>query len=302
MQFGPVTLLLLSALTVSAQTLPFTQRLYCNLTVGYTVTPRIGANYPHESKGLATGTCWVAKVHGGTVIVTAGHNLGLGPNFVPAPLARAKPVSVTREPLLGVLAYTVAKVGVPRGDADWVALLAKEPDAVACSQVLQFAEALPKVGEKVIVIGYPDTAHEQRTERTITTINPGSTFIVFNQPLEPGYSGGVVLNAKGEAVGVVITTDKKQSIALLLNAGSFDGLKWESLKEVSPRIPAAPEPPKKLSFELRAGPGCFDLANVASPKMAALFFREGMNGLPRTCGIGPGYEDTEPNSLLQSED
>ena len=230
-----VAFLLLAPFQLFAQPLPFTQRFYGNITVEYLVTPRFGANYTHTAKGLVTGTFWVAKLHGESVLITAAHNLGRGPNFVPAPLARAKPVSVGCEPLLGLLGFTAAEIGIPRGDSDWVALRPKEPAATTRSQGIQLGDAPPQTGETVTVIGFPDTAHEQRTARTITAVSPNSEFVVFNEPLEPGYSGGVVLNAKNQAVGLVVSTDKKQSTALLLSSDKITSLQWKPFEQIRHR-------------------------------------------------------------------
>lgn len=228
-------ILLLSALSLSAQTLPYTQRLYCNLALDYKVSPRVGRDYVHTIRELVTGTCWVVHFKGESLIITAAHNLGLGPNFVPAPLARAKPVALVSAPHLGVLAYMVADVGLPKGNADWIALRPTESRALSCSLTIHLSETPSKVGESVTVIGFPDTAHEQRTERMITSISPANDFIIFNQPLEPGYSGGVVLNTKNQAVGLVVTTDRKQSTALLLSGENLAGLKWRPFKEMQER-------------------------------------------------------------------
>lgn len=227
--------LILSALSLSAQTLPYTQRLYCNLALDYTISARVGRDFVHPIRDLARGTCWVVHFKGESLIITAAHNLGLGPNFVPAPLYRAKSVALVSAPHLGVLAYTVADVGLPRGNADWIALRPTESRALACSLTIQLSDTPSKVGESVTVIGFPDTAHEQRIERMITFISPANDFIIFNQPLEPGYSGGVVLNTKNQAVGVVVTTGNKQSTALLLNGENIADLKWRPFKEMQKR-------------------------------------------------------------------
>ena len=227
-------LLLLSLMKVSAQNLPETQRLYCNLSVTYEVNPPspFKKRYMKTVEGLVTGTCWAANVNGQPVLFTAAHVLARGPNFSAPSLERGEPQSLKIKPIIGSLGYEVQAVSFPRGNLDWVALRPKDERVFKGSQIKELAKSAPKVGDSLLVIGFPDTAHEQRTERTITSISPNGEFIVFTQPLELGYSGGVALNGKNEAVGVVITSDAKQSIALILSPAMFSMLRWTPFKEV----------------------------------------------------------------------
>ena len=225
-------LLWLTLLDASAQSLPDTQRLYCNLSFTYEVNPKFGRRYMKTVEGLVTGTCWAANINGQPVFFTAAHVLARGPNFIQKSLERAELRSLEIKPIIGLLGYEVQAVGFPKGNPDWVALRPKDARVFKGSKIKELAKSAPKVGDSLLVIGFPDTAHEQRTERTITSISPNGEFIVFNQPLEPGYSGGVVLNGKNEAVGVVITSDAKQSIALILSPAMFSMLRWTPFKEV----------------------------------------------------------------------
>lgn len=224
--------LLLSLLAAAAQNQPDTQRLYCNLSIRYEVNPRFGRRYKTTVEGLVTGTCWAANVNGQPVIFTAAHVLACGPNFTPQSLERAELISLEIKPIIGLLGYEIQEVGFSKGNPDWVALRPKDVRAFKGSQLKELSMLAPKVGDSMTVIGFPDTAHEQRTERTVTSISPNGEFIVFNQPLDPGYSGGVVLNGQHEAVGVVVTTDHKQSNALVLSADMLKGVSWKRFEEI----------------------------------------------------------------------
>jgi len=221
--------------TAQAQSLPYTQRLYCNLTLEYWRTRPIGPAYLDSMKPLVAGTCWAVEAKGQTLLITAAHNLALGPNFITATPPRAKLLAIHVEPIVGLLAQPVSAVGMPLGVSDWVGLRPVDATVFKGSQILTLSKTVPKLGDSVTVIGFPDTAHEQRTTRTITALSPNNEFVVFNEPLEPGYSGGVVLNAKNQAVGVVVTTDKKQSNALLLSPEKLVSLQWKPFEQLRHR-------------------------------------------------------------------
>lgn len=229
-------LLLVCLPDLSAQSLPETQRLYCNLSVTYEVKPSSPFKKPYLKtvEGMMKGTCWAANFNGQPVFLTAAHVLARGPNFMAPSLERGKPQSLEIKPIIGLLGYEVQTVGFPKGDLDWVALRPKDARAFKGSQIKELSKIAPKVGETMKVIGFPDTAHEQQTERKITSISPNGEFIIFNQGLEPGYSGGVVLNGKNQAVGVVVTSGERQSTAILLSPAKLGGLEWKAFEQ--PRI------------------------------------------------------------------
>lgn len=228
-------ILLLGLVTGQAQSLPYTQRLYCNLSLEYWRTRPIGSAYLDTVKRLAEGTCWAVEAKGQPLLITAAHNLALGPNFIPVAPPRAKLLAIHVDPIVGLLGQPIGAVGMPPGKSDWVGLRPVDATVFKGSQVLTLSKSAPKLGDSVTVIGFPDTAHEQRTTRTITALSPNNEFAVFNEPLEPGYSGGVVLNAKNQAVGVVVTTDKKQSNALLLSPEKLVTLQWQPFEQLRHR-------------------------------------------------------------------
>lgn len=226
---------LLGLQEASAQNLPETQKVYCNLSVTYEVNPRIGSRYMKTVTGLGTGTCWAAKVDGQPVLFTAAHVLARGPNFSVKPLERAELQFLQIKPIIGLLGHELQSVGLPKGNPDWVALRPKDAGAFKNSRLKELSKIVPKAGDSLVVIGFPDTAHEQRVERTVTSIGLNGDYIVFNQPLDHGYSGGVVLNGKGQAVGLVVTTAEKQSTAVLLTMERLKSLDWKPFEEIRKR-------------------------------------------------------------------
>lgn len=231
----PLLVFLLGAGIGQAQIQPSTQRLYCNLTLEYWGTRPSGSGYLDSIKPLVTGTCWALEVKGQPVLITAAHNLGLGPNFLLKHPPRAKLLAVHCDPVIGLLGQPMSTVGLPVDNADWVALRPTDAAVFKDSKLHTLGKTVCNAGDTVTVIGFPETALEQRTTRTITAISPNREFMVFNQPLEPGYSGGVVLNGKHQAVGVVVTTDKKQSSALLLSSDKIASLQWKPFEQVRHR-------------------------------------------------------------------
>ena len=218
-----------------AQGQPSTQRLYCNLTLEYWRTRPSGSGYLDSTKALVTGTCWAVEVKGQPVLITAAHNLGLGPNFLLSHPPRAKLLAVHCDPVVGLLGQPLSAVGIPVGNPDWVGLRPVDVSVFKGSQLHTLGKTAPKAGDSVTVVGFPDTPHEQRATRTITAISPNNEFMVFNEPLEPGYSGGVVMTLKNQAIGVVSITDKKQSIALLLSSDKIASLQWKPFEQLRHR-------------------------------------------------------------------
>lgn len=230
-----LTLLCLAWLNAHAQQLPHTQKLYANFDLE-TMKPRtIGGVALGTERKLITGTCWVVETKGQPVMVTAAHNLGLGPNFQPILAPKTKLLAVGVNPIIGLLAGKVEVVGIPQGNPDWIVLRPVDASVLKGSRLHTLGKAALKAGESVTVIGFPDTAHEQRVTQTITAISPNNEFVVFTEPLEPGYSGGVVLNAKNQAVGVAVSTGTKQSIALLLSPDKITSLEWKPFEQVRHR-------------------------------------------------------------------
>jgi len=230
-----ILVLLLSLSSAPAQTRAYTQRLYCNLALEWLQDGTNGGKALQPTTAAVTGTCWAVEVKGQNILVTAAHTLGHGPNFNPVLVPGGKLLSVHIECFVSPLAFKLREVGFPRGNPDWVALRPSDAKAFKEAQVLKLSTTVPRLGEVVTVIGFPDTAHEQRTERTITAFSRDNEFIVFTQPLEPGYSGGVVLNSKQQAIALVVTSETKQSTALLLSLNKLAAVEWKPFELIQRR-------------------------------------------------------------------
>ena len=66
---------------------------------------------------------------------------------------------------------------------------------------LKLANDVPDIGEEVFILGHPKHLGQSLTRATISKINPQE--IQLNTTLNPGNSGGPVVNASGEVIGVV---------------------------------------------------------------------------------------------------
>ena len=181
-----------------------------------------------------TGTCWVTEHNGDKIIVTASHNLGLTLKARPTEVGRKRireVASLTAKPVLGTLAYEVAKVGLLEGHYDVAFLLPADTNAFSGSRVIPLAQVLAKREDKVKIYGFPNTSSPHPTDSTIVDFTIGRDYMKFATPLESGDSGGVVLNADGKAIGVVIATEAKQSTAIVLNAAVLSRVKWKPARE-----------------------------------------------------------------------
>lgn len=240
-----LSIALLGRAALCGQELPYTQKLYCNLTGTVDVETRkfpFGTRTVTEVETMsATGSFWVAEANNQKFLVTAAHNLCFGPKlrFDRIGSISLDPKHVLRalkiEPVLGTLTYEVAEVGIPQPESDWVVLKPADSAAVGMSKPIPLADKRLRLGDPVTVLGYPSTAHEKAVKTTVAAISPNDRFLVLNTPLDPGYSGGVVLNDKNKAVGIVVTSDEKQSNALILSPAIFTKLRWVPLKEISTR-------------------------------------------------------------------
>ncbi len=183
----------------------------------------------------STGTCWVTEHNGEKIIVTAAHNLGLTVKARPSEVGGKKVreiASLTAKPVLGTLAYEVAKVGLLKGRYDVAFILPADTNAFNGSRVIPLARVPAKREDKVKIYGFPNTSSPHPTDTTVVDFTLGQDYMKFATPLEPGYSGGVVLNADGKALGVVIATEAKQSTAIVVNAAVLSRVQWRTAREV----------------------------------------------------------------------
>lgn len=218
-----------TATSAPAQSQQFVQRLYTEF--GWEIsTPLRRLAFKRET---ATGSFWIVSVNGEKHIVTAGHNLGLmNGKLAVAPKDPGKVFSTYAETLLGRYAYGVSTVGLPNSKADWVALRPEHPSVLDRSRAFTLAEKSPEIGDRVQVWGFAGQPHPKNLSFTVVDVSEGKDFLTLNDRLPQGYSGGVVLNDKGEAVAVAVATKAEHSSALVLNPTAFKALTWKPIHQV----------------------------------------------------------------------
>lgn len=225
--------ILLAALAVataaSAPAQQYVQRLYTEF--GWeTSTPMRRLAFKRET---SKGSFWIAAVNGEKHIVTAGHNLGLlDGRLAVVPKDAGKVLGTYAETLLGRHAYGVSSVGFPSTKSDWVALKPEHPSVLERSRAFTLAEKTPSIGDRVQVWGFADQPHPKNLFFTVVDVSEGKDFLTLSDRLPSGYSGGVVLNDKGEAVAVAVATKAEHSTALILTPAAFKTLAWKPVHQV----------------------------------------------------------------------
>jgi putative serine protease PepD len=149
------------------------------------------------------GSAWVAgQEEGRSLLVTNSHVVG----------ADARPgtmVTVIREELR-------VEGEVVRTDEELdLAVVAVDEDL----QPLSVAEQVPQVGEPVLVVGSPLGLEQSVVTGIVSALR--DEHIQISAPLNPGNSGGPVVNAAGELIGVAVLKvgdEQTQAIGLAIPA------------------------------------------------------------------------------------
>lgn len=231
---------------VSAQDAPSTQRLFNEITFEIATKQYKYFDKQVTKKITVSGTFWKTTVNGDTFFLTAAHNLGLVPDSDVRQIDNIKIgadnrlVSRTVHPLLGTLAYEPGDLCLLDSVGDVALIRPSNPDALKESQTITISSAIPRIGDPVTVLGFPSTAQEKAKETRVASINQAQHFFTLNDELDKGYSGGVVLDKNHNAVGLVITTDAKQSNAILLTPELLAQAKWKPFKELQRKDFPAP--------------------------------------------------------------
>ena len=221
---------------LSAQDLPQTQHIYT--TVRYEIDDhQMNRGKQVSVTNLLTGSCWVTTVNNEPLIVTAAHNLALKPHYSVSKVGpydfdlgksrRSNLRAINTSTVVGLLAREIKEVGLLGNDTDCVLLRPTQQQMLAESRRIPLATTPVRAGDLVSVSGYPGTAMEKTPVLSVDSVALNGRFIALSQPLDAGYSGGVVLNANKEAVGVVISTDKKQAIVLLVSETMLRQATWK---------------------------------------------------------------------------
>jgi hypothetical protein len=182
---------------------------------------------------ISKGSGWATIANGVPVFVTAAHVVGL--NSVPYELAgkkigeRCKIIERTIRIYAGGLAFEPDRFGwllkpnglSPTDHADAAILVFAAIDVFKDVTVFSLADALPLSGDPVTAIGFPGTPVPQTVMAVVTYSDAAQRFFFIDRPLDDGFSGGVVLNQKGKALGVFIG-NKSSRQGTVLSIGSKD--------------------------------------------------------------------------------
>jgi Trypsin-like peptidase domain len=79
-------------------------------------------------------------------------------------------------------------------------------------RTLQPSNTNPKILDSVTAWGFPATSNPQLREIKIAAVY--DDYLVLNDSLDHGFSGGPLLNSNGELIGIIIRSEEKQSRAL----------------------------------------------------------------------------------------
>jgi S1-C subfamily serine protease len=212
------------------------------------------------SRIYAKGTAWAVVLEGHQYLVTAAHVVGVGEHPEPVVFQEVKNGEVvTRTKLawdnsprtetayqvrvgVGDFGTSVKNVGLfsPDSPLKDVALLEPTEDRVFAElRSTPLAGKVPQVGDTVRALGIPDTFAQQLTSATVAAVFERQGYFVLSTALPPGYSGGVVLDKEGRAVGVVTSTSKNQTTVILVNGARLKGAEFKPARQVFSKNPEA---------------------------------------------------------------
>ena len=212
------------------------------------------------SRIYAKGSAWAVVLDGHHYLVTAAHVVGVGEHPEPAVFQEVKNGEiVTRTKLdwdnsprtetayqvkvgIGDFGTSVKNVGLFSADSplkDVVLLEPTEERVFAELRSTPLAYKVPQVGDTVQVLGIPDTVAQQLTSATVAAVFERRGYFVLSSALPPGYSGGVVLDKEGSALGVVTSTSKSQTTVILVNGARLKGAEFKPTRQVFSKNPEA---------------------------------------------------------------
>ncbi len=204
------------------------------------------------SRIYTQGSAWAVELDGHPYLVTAAHVIGLlnrpSPDAIQevkngAPVTRTKlewpnPPSelayVVRVGIgdFGAPVKTVGQFSADSSRNDVVLLEPAQGRVLAELRPTKLASSAPKVGDQVQALGLPDTPVQQNESSTVTAVFEPQGYFVLNTALKGGYSGGLVLNKEGLAIGVVTSTNSGQTTVILVNGSRLKGAVFKSAESV----------------------------------------------------------------------
>lgn len=151
--------------------------------------PAVAIVVARTGSGLSQGSVFVYDARG--LLLTAAHVVE-GASEVTVRLPNRRPmvaVVAHTSQALGVTALRVGEEGLP---------------------FIPLAAGRPRVGEEVVVLGYPLAEVIGFDDFTVTRgivsrVLVDQGLLQFDASVNPGNSGGPVLNSRGEAVGIVVS-------------------------------------------------------------------------------------------------
>ena len=206
------------------------------------------------------GTAWGTWLDGAPVLVTVAHNMGFGVEFRGGKVIKGQdgPLQELRKEL-GDGSYTEQSVmvrtnvvfgdyGVPPREIGMVprpnpgeieargeVAVIKPADPLVFEELhlVDLANRMPSPLDKVTVVALPGTTYPDSQSAEVTFISPDESFFVINKGVQPGASGGVVLNENHKALGVVASVDvaTKQTTVWSVNKGLLKRLVWSPAPE-----------------------------------------------------------------------
>ena len=199
------------------------------------------------------GSAWAVLVNGRPTLVTAAHNLGI--SYRPSPIVdealddkgqtynrytyptdgnwqsgwvKYRVHSFQTTTLIGELAYRVKEFGVlaeKRGDV----ILIKPDDQAALSRLtpIPLAERLPKASDEVTCVGVRLTPMQRMRQVRVGYVDVSQQKFYLDAEMAQGWSGGVVLNSKNQALGVIVSTREGQTTVAALTPQMLSQIIWK---------------------------------------------------------------------------
>lgn len=190
-----------------------TEKVFSESILTVEHNPRLRGRYQEQYSIDATGSGFRLEIDGVNYFLTAAHVVSLSATN-PTPLeidgttidtqGDSRQTLISHEFRLAVSPYSIKPKRILVDDALDLAIFTFSDSAWERLNLkaLPVAERMASPGESVVVWGFPGTPNPQI--RTGLSISSADRFIVLNQSIEGGFSGGPVMNSASEVIGVVL--------------------------------------------------------------------------------------------------
>ena len=196
-----------------------------------------GAQWVPEttSEEMYTGTYWSIQAPPPyrNYFVTAAHVLHIGtiPTTINGVVVDDSRLRITGRQIrayMGFLAYDIGYIGTIAGLQD-VVFLRPRRDMSECTLThLQLANRPPVVREEVNIFGFPSTPRQQLETAQVSSVHESQGYFVLNRAVDPGYSGGPVVDSEGYVYGIVANTDhtNRQTNVIRIDSDMLTMIEW----------------------------------------------------------------------------